>query len=84
MDGSAWNAISGKHGILSSSLSLSLSLSFKCILSHDMRDGNCLRCYVLIFTTYWNNERRVRSQVNDVNEVNEDAVTELDARQNDF
>lgn len=63
------------------SLSTPLSPSLECSLSHAVRDGNCLRCYVLIFTAYGNNER---SQVNDVNEVNEDAVTELDARQNDF
>lgn len=62
------------------SVAFSLSLYLESILSHDSRDGNCLRCYVLIFTAYRNNERHVRSQVNDVNEVNEDAVTELDAR----
>lgn len=46
-------------------------------------DGNCLRCY-LIFTAYENNEHHVRSQVNGVNEVNEDAVTELKGRRNRF
>lgn len=45
---------------------------------------NCLRCYALIFTTYENNEHRVRSQVNSVNEVNEDAVTELRGWKNRF
>lgn len=43
-------------------------------------DGNYLRCYALIFTPYENNEHHVRSQVNGVNEVNEDAVTELKGR----
>lgn len=47
-------------------------------------DGNCLRCYALIFTAYENNEHHVRSQVNGVNEVNEDAVTELKGRRNRF
>lgn len=40
--------------------------------------------YALIFTTYENNEHRIRSQVNSVNEVNEDAVTELQGWKNRF
>lgn len=51
---------------------------------YRMVDGNCLRCYTLIFTVYENNEHRVRSQVNGVNELNEDAVTELKGRLNRF